>query len=117
MTGTFSAVGKLSKEPKMQYTPQGTALTFISFPVHSGFGDKRKTIWVSAALFGKMAESANQYLSKGSRVFVAGEVSGINTYDKQDGSTGAELQVRVTAIDFLDGINKPEGGSIEPEEF
>lgn len=114
MSSTFSAASKLSREPKMQYTPQGTALTFISFPVHSGFGDNRKTTWVSGALFGKMAEAANTNLSKGSRVFVAGEVTGINTFDKSDGSTGAELQVRVTSIDFLDGVVKSED---EPEEF
>lgn len=113
MSSSFSAASKLSREPKMQYTPQGTALTFISFPVHSGFGDNRKTTWVSAALFGKMAESANQHLSKGSKVFVVGEVSGINTYDKNDGSTGAELQVRVTSIDFLDGVTKSNEDDIE----
>lgn len=113
MSSTFSAASKLSREPKMQYTPQGTALTFISFPVHSGFGDKRKTTWVSAAVFGAMAEAVNTNLSKGSQVFVAGEVTGINTYEKKDKTIGAELQVRVTSIDFLDGVVKSDESEIE----
>jgi single-strand DNA-binding protein len=114
---TFVAVGKLSRDPKMQYTPQGTALTFLSFPIHSGFGDKQKTIWVGAAVFGKSAEACNQYLAKGKRVFVTGEISDIRVYDKNDGTTGVELQVRATDVTFLDGASVVEDDQHEPEEF
>jgi single-strand DNA-binding protein len=113
---TFVAQGKLSKEPKMQYTPQGTALTFLSLPVHSGYGDNRKTTWVSVSVFGKQAEACNQYLSKGSEVFVTGEIGEISTFEKSDGSTGAELRVKAHQVDFLSKAEKKDD-TFEPEEF
>jgi single-strand DNA-binding protein len=114
---TFSAVGKLSREPKGQFTPQGTAITFLSFPVHSGYGDKQKTVWVSATVFGAQAEACNKYLDKGKRVFLTGEISGIRQYDKSDGTVGVELQVKAYDVTFLDGASVVEDDQHEPEAF
>lgn len=68
-------VGRLGKDPEMRYTPQGTAITTFSLATErtwrEGDGKEHKeSEWHSAVAWNKLAEACNQYLSKGSLVYI-----------------------------------------------
>jgi len=80
-------IGNLGKDPEMNYTPSGTAVTKFSLAVNrvtrSSTGDKEKeTEWFNIVAWDKLAETCNQYLHKGSKVFVEGRVSQRKYTDK-----------------------------------
>lgn len=92
--------GRLGNNPDLRYTQAGQAICFMSIADNEQWRDKNdnlneKTNWFRVKLFGKLAETAANYLAKGSRVHVEGRMS-TSTYEK-DGQS-------VYAIDFL--VNK-----------
>lgn len=112
---TISGIGRLGQEPKMQYTPAGTAVTNISVATECGFGDKKETVWVNLSGFGNQAEALNKYLAKGKRIAFTAEVRNIRTFTKKDNTVGTSLDARITTFSFVDYVDD-DGGS-EPEEF
>lgn len=113
---TVSGIGRLGREPKMQYLPNGTAVTNLNVAVSSGYGDKQQTTWFQLSAFGKMAETLNQYLNKADRLFFTAEFQGVRTYEKSNGETGIEADAKILSFSFLEPIQKSEGNH-EPEEF
>lgn len=111
-----SGTGRLGKEPKMQYTPQGTAQTSFNVASDTGYGDNKETVWVNLISWGKQAENFNKFLEKGSRVAYTAEVTGMHTYTKQDGSTGASINAKILTLEFL-SVKQGAGESEEPEAF
>lgn len=109
----ISGMVRLGREPKMQYTNDGLAVTHVQAAGNSGFGDNKKTTWFDFVAFGKQAEVLNEKLSKGNRVVMTAEFQEVSTYEKKDGTTGTEVKARVLDFSFID-YNQTEG---EPEEF
>ncbi len=98
--------GRLGRDPEMRYMPNGDAVTNFSLATDDGFGDKKKTIWIRVSVWGKRAEVANQYLSKGSSVLVEGRLrsddnGGPRMYTRQDGTVAASYEVTATDFAFL----------------
>ena len=72
-------IGRLGKDPEIKYAASGTAICRFSLATNETFknkaGDKeQRTEWHSCVCFGKTAEIAGQYLSKGRLVFVDGSI-------------------------------------------
>ena len=106
-------IGRLGREPKMQYAANGNAVTNIAAAVKCGFGEKEETVWFDLVAFGKQAETLNQYLEKGKRLSFSAELQGINSFEKKDGTTGVSVKARIVEFTFID---KSESVN-EPEEF
>lgn len=113
MSATLIGIGRLGQDPKMDFTPKGTARTTLNLAFRSGYGDKEVTTWMRAVSFGPQAELLNERLSKGDRVKVVAEFQGVKTYEKNDGSTGVSTDIKILEFEFLDKTS----GSQEPEEF
>jgi single-strand DNA-binding protein len=68
---------------------------------------KEETAWFRVSVFGKQAETCNQYLTKGARVLVEGELvidektGGPRVYTRKDGTAGASFEVRGNLVRFL----------------
>lgn len=111
-------VGNLGKDPEMRYTPQGTAVT--SFPVattrryNTADGQqKEETLWFRISVWGKQAETVNQFLTKGRQVLVEGTLVGDENgapkiWTGQDGKPRASFEVRAQTVRFL---GKREGAA------
>jgi single-strand DNA-binding protein len=86
--------------------------------VDDGFGDNKKTIWFRCSLWGKRAESLNQYLTKGQQVVVIGRLShdegNPRTWIK-DGETHASFEMFVSDLKLVGG-KKAEQSSGDFEE-
>lgn len=71
-------VGNLGQDPEVRYMPNGGAVANITLATSESWRDKatgeqkEKTEWHRVVLFGKLAEIANEYLRKGSQVYIEG---------------------------------------------
>ena len=98
----FSFTGNLGKDCEIKSTQGGTTVCEFSVAVTSGYGDNKKTTWVSCALFGKRAEGKLQeYLVKGQSVAVSGEAS-LEQWEN-NGKAGAKVKVNVNSVDLIGG--------------
>ena len=103
-------IGRAGTDPQMRYTPSGTAVTdfrlAVNNPSRGQDGEwKDNTEWFTVTAWDKQAESVNQYLAKGRRVFVEGRLS-TNTFTGNDGKQRTSLEIRAFRVIFLD---RPEG--------
>ena len=114
----FTATGRLGRDVEVRTTQSGTTVTNLAIAVDAGYGDNKKTLWVRGALFGKRAESGLiQYLTKGQQIAVSGELS-MSSFQKQDGTPGQSLEMRITEIDLIGGGGQQQGqqGGYQPQQ-
>lgn len=100
MFSNFGVV--LTQDPTLSYlkNEKGTAVCNVNARCHTGYGETRKTIWLRLTFFGKSAEAANQYLRKGSGLYInadlrAGEDGNPITFTRKDGTTGSSFELTV----------------------
>lgn len=67
-------IGNLGKDPEVRQV-KDTSVAQFSLATTTGFGDNKKTQWHNITLWGKTAEVAGQYLKKGNRVCIVGEIN------------------------------------------
>jgi single-strand DNA-binding protein len=71
-------IGNLTKDPELRYTPQGTPVCSFRIAVNNrikkGDSAENDTLFIGVVTFGKQAETASKYLSKGSGVLVDGRL-------------------------------------------
>ena len=73
-------VGNLGQDPEVRYMPNGGAVASITVATSEAWRDKlsgeqkEKTEWHRVVLFGKLAEVAGEYLRKGSKVYIEGQL-------------------------------------------
>jgi single-strand DNA-binding protein len=101
-------VGRLGQDPEMRYTPQGMAVASFSVATDRRWTDQsgqrqERTTWFRVSVWGKQAESCNQYLAKGRTVLVEGEINEPRVYQRRDGEWAASLDVRASNVRFLGG--------------
>jgi len=117
-------IGNVGSEPEMRYTPNGRAVTSFRMATnyrYSGPDGERKeeTEWFRVSVWGKQAESCNQFLSKGRRVYVEGRLRSRN-WEGQDGQMRTSLEVSANRVIFLDRaapVSLSEEGELEPEDL
>lgn len=116
-------VGNLGRDPEMRYTPSGQAVTNMSVATNRRYTDsagetREETVWFRVAVWGRQAEVANQYLSKGRQILVEGrlvadENGNPRTFSRQDGSTGTSFELNAQTVRFLGGRPDGEDGQVD----
>lgn len=115
----ITLIGNLGRDPELKYQPSGQAVVNMNIASNRTYtkdsGEKvTETIWVRVAAWGKMAEACNQYLNKGSKVFIKGrlvadkETGSPRIFTRNDGSTGASFEVTASKVLFLDKAEKSD---------
>lgn len=112
-------IGNLGRDPEMRYMADGTAVTNFSVAVSKKRTDKttgqvtEKTIWFRVAVWGKQAEPCNQYLAKGRKVYVEGELKDASEslFTRQDGTVGVNLEITAHNVIFLSSKDEGNGQS------
>lgn len=122
MYHSVTLAGNLGRDPEQRYTAEGKPVTNFSIAVDDSYGGNKKTIWIRVSVWGKQAESCNQYLSKGSKVLVVGRLNHENgnprTFTRNDGTPGASFEVTAQVVKFLGGrqsASAPQDSEIPPE--
>ena len=114
MSANFNRVilaGNLTRDIELRETPQGTPVTDASIAVN----ERRKqgddwvdeTSFVDLTLWGRTAENAAEYLSKGSSILVEGKLKQ-DSWQNENGEKRTKLKVVVDRLQFLDS---PKGSS------
>jgi single-strand DNA-binding protein len=105
-------VGNLTRDPELRYIPSGTAVSDIGLAVNDRVkkGDQwvDEVTFVDITLWGRTAEIANEYLSKGSSVLIEGRLK-LLTWEKE-GQKHSKLRVTADKMQMLGGKG---GGSGE----
>lgn len=90
----ITIAGTTGKDAEMKYLNDGTAIA--SFSVADSQG-KDRTVWWNASLFGKRAEALGQYILKGTRVTISGQVTE-DVWTDKNGQERKTMKVRVNDI-------------------
>ena len=105
----ITIIGHLGRDPEMRYTPQGTAVTDFSVATSRRYTDntgerREETDWFRVSAWRQLAELCNQYLQKGSLVYVEGRLH-VRQYEGNDGTTRFSSDVFASDVRFL---NRPD---------
>ncbi len=102
----ITLVGNLGGDPTMQLMQDGTPVTSFSVATNRRWRTQdgttqEETIWFSVSVWARQAETCNQYLTKGQRVLVVGEMREPSTWTDREGNARASLEVRARTVRFL----------------
>lgn len=109
-------VGRLTRDPELRYTPEGTAVSNVTLAVNRNFrnGDGEYTAdFVQCTLWKKTAENTVQYCRKGSIVGIVGRIQ-TRSYENQDGKKVYVTDVVAETVRFV-GTKQAENPKQEYE--
>ena len=100
-------VGNLGRDPELRYTPQGTPVCAFTMATNERRKDKSgefqdSTTWFRVTLWGRQAETASQYLTKGRPVYIEGRLR-VEEWTDRDGKSRYTLEVHATDMQFIGG--------------
>jgi single-strand DNA-binding protein len=116
-------IGNLGKDPEVRYTASGTAVASFSLATSEKFKNKggeweERTEWHNITLWGRLAEIAGEYLSKGKTVFIEGRLQTRKWQDKdgKDRFTTEIVGEKMQMLSRREGTGSTEGASAESHE-
>ena len=114
-------VGNLGRDPEMRYTPDGTPVTSFSVATSRRWTDsngqqQERTVWFRVSAWRHLAETCNQFLTKGRQVLVEGELSEPRVWQGRDGEYRASLELTARNVKFLGGRGDMVAGPSAPAD-
>ena len=109
-------MGNLTRDPEVRYTPGGTAVTDVGLAVNRVWNDKstntrkEETTFIDVTLWGRTAEIAGEYLSKGRPVMIEGRLQLDQWEDRETGQKRSKLKVVGESMQLLGGRDGGAGG-------
>jgi len=110
----FTGIGRLTRDPEQKFTPSGKEMCKMSIASNRSYKNQTGDIvedvsYLNIVVWGNQAKSCSQYLKKGRRIAVSGELRSNNWQDKE-GNKRTSWDIHANSIHFLDGKRD------EPEE-
>ena len=113
-------IGRLGKDPEMRYTTSGSAVTTFTlatnrFTKGADGQSQEETDWHTVVTWDKLAETCNQFLTKGRLVYIEGRLQ-TRSWDGQDGQKRYRTEIVAQEMNILDsrqdggGTGSPNGG-------
>jgi len=115
-------IGNVGTDPEMRFTPNGNPVTSFRVATSRVFQSegqrKQETEWFTVTCWNKLAESCNQYLTKGKRAYVEGRLR-TRAWEGQDGQKRTQVEIVAERVLFLDrqttkGGPETEGSASAP---
>lgn len=97
-------IGRMTAEPELKYTPQGTAVANFTLAANRKF-DREETDFINIVVWRQQAEFAANYGGKGRLVLVEGRLQ-TRTYENQEGKKVKVTEVVADEVRFLDSKKK-----------
>ena len=114
-------VGNLGRDAELRYTPGGSPVATLNLATTEIWNDKagqrqEKTEWHRIVLWGKQAESLQEYLTKGKQIYVEGRLQ-TRQWDDKDGNKKYTTEIKADRITLLGGGGggARSGGAERPE--
>ena len=114
-------VGNLGADPEVRYLPSGDAIANIRLATTDRYKDKatgemkEATEWHRVAFFGRLAEIVNEYLKKGSAVYIEGRLR-TRKWQGQDGQDRYSTEIVADQMQMLGGRGGAGGGASMGDE-
>jgi single-strand DNA-binding protein len=108
-------VGNLGADPEVRYLPSGDAVANIRLATTDRYKDKASgemkemTEWHRVSFFGRLAEIVNEYLKKGSSVYIEGRIR-TRKWQAQDGTDRYSTEIVADQMQMLGGRGGSGGG-------
>jgi len=107
-------IGNVGADPELRYTAGGTAVTNFNIATNENWTDsagerQERTEWHRIVVWGRLAEICNQYLRKGSKVFIEGRLQ-TRSWETQDGQKRYTTEVVARDMQMLDSRGEFESG-------
>lgn len=98
-------IGNLTRDPELRYLPSGQAVTTFTVAVNRAYNSntgerKTETSFIRVVVWARRAEVCNEYLRKGSPVFVEGRLQS-RSWEAQDGTKRSSIEVVANDVQFL----------------
>ncbi|MCL6565213.1 MAG: single-stranded DNA-binding protein [Acidobacteriia bacterium] len=116
-------VGRLGRDPETRYTSSGQAVCNFTLATNEVYrsrtGERQeRTEWHRIVLWGKLAETAQQHLKKGSLVYIEGRIQ-TRQWDDRDGNKRTSIEIVANTFRMLggrgEGAAELEPAASEPE--
>src|SRR5947209_12338712 len=112
-------IGRLGRDPEMVYSASGTARTTFSLATNRAWTDDEGVMhdeaeWHQVTTWGTLAETCNQYLSKGRLVYVEGRLQ-TRSWEGDDGVRRSKTEIVAEEILFLDRRTPDEPDAPDPD--
>jgi single-strand DNA-binding protein len=108
-------IGNLTRDPELRYIPSGQGVTSFTVACNRRYvsqsGEKKEEVsFIRVVVWGRRAEVCNEYLKKGSPVYVEGRLQS-RSWDAPDGTKRSTMEVVALDVQFLNrgGAGHPEG--------
>lgn len=116
-------MGNLTKDPELRYTPAGMPVANLRLAVNRKYRTKTNELkeevcFITCVVWSKQAETSNQYLRKGSPVFIEGRLQS-RSWDDQNGQKRSVIEVLAERVQFLSqgqGGQSRQGQEPPPED-
>ncbi len=107
-------IGRLGQEPEVRYTQSNTAVATLSVATSERFKDsngesQERTEWHRVVAWGRLAEICQQYLHKGSLVFIEGPIQ-TRQWEDKDGQKRYTTEIKALQMTMLDSKGDNNGG-------
>ncbi|MDX1585600.1 MAG: single-stranded DNA-binding protein [Balneolaceae bacterium] len=112
-------IGRLGQDPDVRYTQSNTAVANLSIATSERYKDKsgewkENTEWHRVVAWGRLAEICQEYLKKGSQVYVEGPIQ-TRSWEDKDGQTKYTTEIKALTMTMLDSKGSGGGGNM-PEK-
>ncbi|MDD4895768.1 MAG: single-stranded DNA-binding protein [Atribacterota bacterium] len=125
----FVGIGRLTRDPELRYTPSGRAVCRFGLAINRSYKNQEgtnveDTLFINISVWGKQAEYCSQFLKKGRRIAVNGELRS-NSWQDREGNKRITFEISARTIQFLDYLkdldsttdNKyPKAGAYKEED-
>lgn len=107
-------LGNVGGDPELRYTPSGAGVANFSIATNESWTDKNsgerqeRTEWHRIVAWGRLAEICNQYLRKGSKVYIEGSIQ-TRSWEGQDGQRRYTTEIVAREMQMLDSRSESDG--------
>ena len=113
-------IGRLGQDPDVRYTQSNTAVANMSVATSERYKDKQgewkeTTEWHKVVAWGRTAEICQEYLKKGSQVYIEGPIQ-TNKWEDKDGNTRYTTEIKALTMTMLDSKGSNGGGGNAPQK-
>lgn len=124
-------IGNLGGDPDMRFTPSGSPVTSFNVATNWAYNTpdgerKEETEWFTIVAWNRLAETCNQFLTKGQKVYAEGRLRS-HTWEGQDGQKHNRIEIIASRVIFLDRraaasigedkVDDGDAGGIEPQDL
>lgn len=96
----ITIIGRLTRDPELRHTQNGTSVTSFSIAVNSKYNDKEQTSFFNCVAWSKTGEIVAQYSGKGQRIGISGRLQQRTWEDKQ-GNKQSTVEIIAGSVQLL----------------